>query len=118
MTAAELPFAKWDGEVIVSSTEALSFSSAPEKLVVIGGGYIGLEMGSVWNRLGSEVTVIESNSSICSSMDKDIREKLLMAVLKKQGINFQLESKVISCPSKKQKSRNPIYKQRGKISGS
>lgn len=92
-TAVELPFAKWDGEVIVSSTEALSFSEVPKKLVVVGAGYIGLELGSVWSRLGSEVTVIESGSSICSAMDKDIRKGLL-AILKKQGLNFQLQSKV------------------------
>ena len=91
--AGELPFAKWDGEVVLSSTEALSLSSVPKKLIVIGGGYIGLELGSVWNRLGSEVTVIEYSSSICPSMDQDIREKLL-AALKKQGLNFHLESQV------------------------
>ena len=56
--ATELPFAKWSDKV-VSSTEALSFESVPKKLIVIGGGYIGLELGSVWSRLGSQVTVVE-----------------------------------------------------------
>ena len=91
--ASELPFAKWDSEVVLSSTEVLSLSSVPKKLIVIGGGYIGLELGSVWNRLGSEVTVIEYSSSICPSMDQDIGEKLL-ATLKKQGLNFHLDSQV------------------------
>ena len=113
-TAVELPFAKWDSEVIVSSTEALSFSSVPEKLLVIGAGYIGLELGSVWNRLGSEVTVIESNPSICSSMDKDIREKLL-AVLKKQGLKFQLKSRVTSVHVKNKKAEIQFADQEGKI---
>src|SRR5207237_9154947 len=57
--AVELPFAKFDGTTIVSSTEALEFTEPPKKLVVIGAGAIGLELGSVWNRLGSEVTVLE-----------------------------------------------------------
>ena len=100
--AVQLPFAKFDGELVVSSTEALSFSEAPKKLVVIGGGYIGLELGSVWNRLGSEVTVIESSSDICSSMDKDIKKKLL-ELLKKQGINFHLNSKVTALEVKNKK---------------
>jgi len=89
----ELPFAKWNQNLIVSSTEALNFKQVPKKLIVIGGGYIGLELGSVWKRLGSDVMVIESSSSICPSMDKDIREKLKV-LLKKQNLNIQLESKV------------------------
>src|SRR5438034_6519696 len=55
----ELPFAKFDGKTIVSSTEALTFAEAPKQLIVIGAGAIGLEVGSVWNRLGSEVMVLE-----------------------------------------------------------
>lgn len=94
-TAVDLAFAKWDGSVVVSSTEALSFSEVPKKLILIGGGYIGLELGSVWNRLGSEVTVIEYEPVICSGMDKNLRDKLL-TILKKQGINFHLGSKVTS----------------------
>ncbi len=99
----ELPFAKWDQHIIVSSTEALSFDKVPKNLIVIGGGYIGLELGSVWNRLGSEVTVIEYSSSICPTMDKDLREKLLK-ILEKQGINFKLESKVTKVETKKNKA--------------
>src|SRR5206468_5435347 len=58
--ATELPFAKFDGKTIVSSTEALEFKEAPKKLLVIGAGAVGLELGSVWNRLGSEVTMTRS----------------------------------------------------------
>src|SRR5438132_1701870 len=60
----ELPFAKFDGQTIVSSTEALTFPQPPKRFLVIGGGSIGLELGSVWNRLGSEVTVVEFLSRI------------------------------------------------------
>ena len=96
----ELPFAKWDQKIIVSSTEALSFNKIPKNLIVIGGGYIGLELGSVWSRLGSKVTVIEHASSICPTMDKDLREKLLK-LLEKQGMNFNLGSKVTKVETKK-----------------
>lgn len=102
--AVALPFAKWDGENIVSSTEALCFSSPPKKLVVIGAGYIGLELGSVWSRLGSEVTVIEYSPTICPSMDKNVRETLLLS-LKKQGINFHLSSKVTEVSTKNKASQ-------------
>ena len=91
----ELPFAKWDGEVIVSSTEALSFAKVPEELIVIGAGYIGLELGSVWNRLGSKVTVIERASHICEGMDEGIRGQFLK-ILTKQGLKFQLQCEVAS----------------------
>src|SRR5439155_1190979 len=64
----ELPFAKFDGKTIVSSTEALTFADAPKKLLVIGAGAIGLELGSVWNRLGSEVTMLEFLPRIAGPM--------------------------------------------------
>ena len=98
----ELPFAGFDKEVIVSSTEALSFPSVPKTLTVIGGGYIGLELGSVWNRLGSRVTVVERSPSICPSMDKDIRERLQKS-LTRQGLNFYLNSTVKKAESKNKK---------------
>ena len=69
---SELKNIKLDEKYIVSSTGALSLKEVPERLAVIGAGYIGLELGSVWNRLGSEVTVIEYDSSIVPSMDSDI----------------------------------------------
>ena len=99
----ELPFAPFDGDVIVSSTSALSFDQAPKKLVVIGGGYIGLELGSVWKRLGSEVTVIETSNRLCPSIDKQISEKLL-SLLKKQSMQFLLKSKVTKVEVKNNKA--------------
>jgi len=88
-----LPGIKIDEKIIVSSTGALSFNKVPKKLVIIGGGYIGLEMGSVWKRLGSNVTVIEFLDHIVTGMDKDISIEFLN-ILKKQEINFKLNSKV------------------------
>ena len=88
-----LPGIKIDKKIVVSSTEALSFDKVPKVLIIIGGGYIGLEMGSVWKRLGSKVTVIEFFDSIIPEMDKDISTEFLK-ILKKQGINFKLNSKV------------------------
>ena len=90
-----LPGIKFDEKVIVSSTGALSLNTVPKKMVVIGGGYIGLEMGSVWSRLGSEVHVIEFLDHITPGMDKEI-SKEFMKILQKQGINFHLEIKVES----------------------
>ena len=88
-----LPGIKIDEKNIVSSTGALSFDKVPKELIIIGGGYIGLEMGSVWKRLGSKVTVIEFLDSIIPEMDKDISREFLK-ILTKQGINFKLDSKV------------------------
>jgi len=84
---------KIDEKIIVSSTGALSFEKVPKELVIIGGGYIGLEMGSVWKRLGAKVTVIEFLDHIIPEMDRDISNEFLK-ILKKQGINFKLNSKV------------------------
>ena len=90
---ASLPGIKMDEQVIVSSTGALSFDKPPKKLIVIGGGYIGLELSSVWKRLGSNVTVVEYLDHIIPGMDKDISNEFLK-ILNKQGINFKLDSKV------------------------
>jgi len=90
-----LPGIKFDEKVILSSTGALSLNTVPKKMIVIGGGYIGLEMGSVWSRLGSEVHVIEFLDHITPGMDKEI-SKEFMKILQKQGINFHLETKVES----------------------
>jgi dihydrolipoamide dehydrogenase len=78
---------------IVSSTGALELKEVPEQLVVVGGGVIGLEMGSVWSRLGSKVTVLEYTPTIVPSLDADIR-KNFERILKKQGINIQTGQKV------------------------
>ena len=88
-----LPGIDFDEEKILSSTGALSISSLPKKMVVVGGGYIGLEMGSVWSRLGTEVQVIEFFEHITPGMDKEISNEF-MKILKKQGIKFQLNTKV------------------------
>jgi dihydrolipoamide dehydrogenase len=92
---ASLPGINIDEKNIVSSTGALSFEKVPKKLAVIGGGYIGLEMGSVWSRLGSEVTVIEYLDYITPGMDREISNEF-QKILTKQGIKFKMGSKVIS----------------------
>ena len=90
-----LPGIEIDEKNIISSTGALSLKKVPEKLAVIGGGYIGLEMGSVWSRLGSEVTVIEYLDFITPGMDKEISNEF-KKILMKQGIKFKMGSKVNS----------------------
>ena len=90
-----LPGIKIDEKTVVSSTGALSFEKVPKELIVIGGGYIGLELSSVWKRLGSKVTVIEFLDHIIPGMDKDISTEFYK-ILSKQGINFRLDSKVTS----------------------
>ena len=85
----------FDEETIVSSTGALSLNKVPKKMAIIGAGYIGLEMGSVWSRLGSEVHVIEYLDHITPGMDKEIGSEF-MKILKKQGISFHLKTKVNS----------------------
>ena len=97
-----LPGIKIDEKTIVSSTGALSFKKVPKELIVIGGGYIGLELSSVWSRLGSKVTVIEFLDHIVPGMDKDISTEFLK-ILSKQGINFKLETKVTSASVLKEK---------------
>lgn len=84
----------FDGKQIVSSTEALAFASIPEHLVVVGGGYIGLELGSVWARLGAKVTVIEMMSNIAGATDGQV-SRTLFRVLKKQGLQIELNTKVL-----------------------
>ena len=88
-----LPGIEFDEKIIVSSTGALKFEQVPKKMVVVGGGYIGLEMGSVWSRLGTEVHVIEFLDHITPGMDKEISNEF-MKILKKQGINFHMQHKV------------------------
>jgi dihydrolipoamide dehydrogenase len=89
-----LPNIDIDEETIVSSTGALSLKKVPKKLIVIGGGYIGLEMGSVWLRLGAEVEVVEYLDHITPGMDKEISDNFLK-ILKKQGMKFHLSTKVL-----------------------
>jgi dihydrolipoamide dehydrogenase len=89
-----LPGIPFDGSRIVSSTEALAFASVPDHLVVLGGGYIGLELGSVWGRLGSKVTVIEVMPTIASSLDGQIRRAFERS-LARQGFTFRLQTRVL-----------------------
>ncbi|KAJ3187345.1 dihydrolipoamide dehydrogenase precursor [Gaertneriomyces sp. JEL0708] len=84
-----------DEESIVSSTGALSLKKVPEKMMVIGGGVIGLELGSVWGRLGAEVTTVEYLNAIGAGMDADLA-KAFQKTLQKQGMKFKLSTKVIS----------------------
>jgi dihydrolipoamide dehydrogenase len=92
---ASLPSLAFDGRTIVSSTEALAFDRVPEHLVVVGAGYIGLELGSVWKRLGARVTVIEFLPRIVPAADIELGG-LLQKSLVKQGLDFQLDAKVTS----------------------
>jgi dihydrolipoamide dehydrogenase len=97
-----LPGIEIDEKNIVSSTGALNFSEVPKNLVVIGGGYIGLEMGSVWSRLGSNVTVVEYLDFITPGMDREISNEF-KKILTKQGINFKLNNKVTAVKNEKDK---------------
>jgi dihydrolipoamide dehydrogenase len=88
-----LPNIPFDGELVVSAREALAFGQVPDHLVVAGGGYIGLELGSVWRRLGARVTVMEALPGILPSSDRQVADYLLRT-LKKQGVEFRLNTKV------------------------
>ena len=90
---------EFDSDVIVSSTEAIALKKVPEKMVVIGGGVIGLELGSVWSRLGAEVTVVEFLPNILGGMDQSVT-KNFQRMLKKQGFKFQMSSKVTAVEKK------------------
>ena len=95
---ATLPFINIDKHRIITSTEALSLSEIPKSLTIIGAGVIGLELGQVYNRLGSEVNVIEYSEKITPFMDNDISKELLK-IFKKEKINFYLSSKVFDVNS-------------------
>jgi dihydrolipoamide dehydrogenase len=88
-----LPSLQFDGKRIISSTEALSLPEVPKHLIVVGGGVIGLELGSVWKRLGSQVTVIEYSDRICGGMDGQASDQL-KRILEKQGFTFLMATKV------------------------
>jgi dihydrolipoamide dehydrogenase len=92
---ATLPGVELDGNLIGTSTEALSYPKVPNHLVVIGAGYIGLELGSVWNRLGAKVTVLEFLDRILPGMDSEIAGEA-KKLFEKQGLEFRLKSTVTS----------------------
>lgn len=89
----ELPFLKFDGQTVVSSDDAISFPSVPKRFVVVGGGAIGLELGSVWARLGAEVTVVEFLPKIVAAYDDDI-VRSFTRLLQKQGLKIETGAKV------------------------
>jgi dihydrolipoamide dehydrogenase len=91
--SAALPGIDFDGDLIGDSTTALSYPSVPKRLVVIGAGYIGLELGSVWQRLGSQVTVLEYLDRILPGLDADIAKEA-HKLFKRQGLTFELSTKV------------------------
>ena len=99
----ELPFLKFDGETIVSSDQAIAFDEVPKKLVVVGAGAIGLELGSVWSRLGSKVEIIEFLPLIAPAFDRDV-SKMAERLFNKQGLTFHLKTKVTGLKKEKGKT--------------
>ena len=93
---------QFDEEYVVSSTGALSLKEIPKKMVVIGGGVIGLELGSVYARLGSEVHVIQHTDRICPFLDQEVG-RAFQNCLKKQGLKFHLNTRVLSGENNKEK---------------
>jgi dihydrolipoamide dehydrogenase len=100
----ELPFLKFDGETVVSSDHALAFAQTPGKLVVVGGGAIGLELGSVWARLGSDVTIVEFLPKIVAAYDDDIVRNFTRS-LQKQGLKIAVNARVTGANLKTQNSK-------------
>ncbi|MBP9914474.1 MAG: dihydrolipoyl dehydrogenase [Opitutaceae bacterium] len=92
-TPVELPFMKFDGQTVVSSDQAIAFTAVPKKLVVVGGGVIGVELGSVWSRLGSEVTIVEFLPKLIATYDDDIVRNFTR-IVQKQGLKIELGAKV------------------------
>jgi dihydrolipoamide dehydrogenase len=89
-----LPTMQYDGKRVISSTEALSLPEVPKHLIVVGGGVIGLELGSVWLRLGAKVSVVEYADKLCGGMDRQVSEQL-KRILEKQGFTFHMDTKVM-----------------------
>lgn len=98
--AIELPHLPFDGDKVINARDALSLDKVPEKLVVVGGGVIGLEMGSVWNRLGTEVTVVEMLDQILPQTDPQLAQTLQRS-LKKQGLTIMTKAKLAKMEQKK-----------------
>jgi dihydrolipoamide dehydrogenase len=97
--AVQLPGLPFDGESVVSAREALSFGEVPGHLLVVGGGYIGLELGSVWLRLGAQVTVVEMLPRLVAGSDAQVADALMRS-LKKQGMRFMMGAKVAGVEKK------------------
>lgn len=101
-----------DKHLVVDSTGALDLPKVPKKMVVVGGGVIGLELGSVWRRLGAEVTVVEFLEGILPGMDEDVRKEA-QRIFKKQGIQFRLATKVTNCETNGKKATLTIEPAKG-----
>ncbi len=108
-SSVELPFMKFDGNKVISSDHGIALKEVPKKMVVIGAGAIGLELGSVWGRYGAEVTVIEMLPNVAPTFDKDI-SKLAEKIFKKQGMHFELEAKVTGLIEKSGKTYVTVEK--------
>ncbi len=106
------PSFNYDGKRVITSTEALEITKVPKKMVIIGGGVIGLELGSVYARLGTEVEVIEYADSIIAGMDKDCGKELMRSMKKGLGVKFMLKHMVTSV-SATSRSATIKYKKRG-----
>ncbi|MDH5823210.1 dihydrolipoyl dehydrogenase [Luteimonas sp. RD2P54] len=104
----ELPFAKFDGETIVDNVGALDFTEVPKRLCVIGAGVIGLELGSVWNRLGAEVTVLEALPEFLAAADAEIA-RVAAKEFKKQGLDIRLGAKVGKTEVKKKGKQAEVH---------
>ncbi len=100
--SANLPNIEIDEKYVVSSTGALSLAKVPENMIVIGGGYIGIELGSVWNRLGSKVTVVEYSSTIVPALDEEI-VRHFTKILQQQGMEFKFNAKALGAEKKDDK---------------
>jgi len=96
----ELEALPFDGRFIVSSSEALAFEEIPKRLLIVGGGYVGLEMASVWSRLGSKVTVVEMADHIAGAVDGQLSRRLLR-ILKNQNMEFKLKTRVTGAQVRK-----------------
>ncbi|AHC99868.1 dihydrolipoyl dehydrogenase [Leisingera methylohalidivorans] len=109
---ASIPGVEIDEKIVVSSTGALELPKIPKKLTVIGAGVIGLELGSVYARLGSEVTVVEYMDAVCPGMDKDV-QRSFKRILEKQGLNFVMGAAVQSVETSKTKAKVKYQPKKG-----
>jgi len=110
-----LPGLEFDGRYLISSREALNLDTVPKHLGIVGGGYIGLELGSVWLRLGAKVTVIEMLPKIAPTLDGQVGRKL-QRVLKRQGINFRMQTRVTAAKISNKSVRVALETKKGKES--
>lgn len=109
---ASLPGVEVDEKVVVTSTGALELGKVPKKMVVIGAGVIGLELGSVYQRLGSEVTVVEYMDAVCPGMDKDV-QRTFKRILEKQGLKFIMGAAVQGVDATKTKAKVKYQPKKG-----